>query len=353
MRRPEAALKIFEKYSPLIDKELKRLLKSQENYAMYDMMHYFFGYKNENFKPMKVYGGKRYRSGLCMLLADIYGNMNKAIKVAAAIELFHNFTLIHDDIEDMDPLRRGRSTVWKLWGINHAINTGDGQLLLTNLELAEVAEKYPKEGVKVQKFLYEKFLEVFEGQYLDFTLTDLPLGNVFVTEKNYLTMIKKKTSVLVGASTKSAGIIIGLSEKEAELLWEFGLNFGLAYQICDDMVSIWGNSEVTGKLVANDLYEKKKTLPVIYLYNKLNGGQKQKLAKIYNKKRRLNRLEVKELISLLDEHEAYDYCWQKVQNYASRAQRSIDKLTVSRKDKDILSVVVNTLLPNIKKVRKC
>lgn len=352
MQTPKEVLKIFEKYSPRIDKELKELLNSQENYGMYDMMHYFFGYKNEEFKQIKIYGGKRYRSGLCMLIADLYGSADKALEVAAAVELFHNFTLIHDDIEDMDPMRRGRPTVWKLWGINHGINTGDAQLLLTNLELIKVAEKYPKVGVRVQRFLNKKYLEVLEGQFLDFTLTDLHLGNPFVTQDNYLKMIQKKTSVLVGTATKGAGMVLDLPKKEVDLLWKFGLNLGLAYQVCDDMVSIWGSPKITGKLAANDLYEKKKTLPVLYAFNQLKKSQQQKFKNTYNQKVRLGEPKVKEIMKILNDSGAYDYSWEKVCYYADRAKGSVKQLSIPTEKKKILFSVIEALLPNIKEICK-
>ncbi|MFA6422661.1 MAG: polyprenyl synthetase family protein, partial [Candidatus Buchananbacteria bacterium] len=241
MEAQDKIKELFGPYALEAETEIRRLLDEQPDFLMYKMLKYFFGFLDENLKPIQNYGGKRYRPGLCLMIAEMYGKKSEALEVAASIELYHNFTLIHDDIEDNDPLRRGRPTVWRLWGINHGINSGDALLILASKELNEISKKYPEFSVNAVSFLNEKFKEVIEGQFLDFTLTDLPLGDAFVNEKNYLMMIEKKTSVLVGASARVASIIAQAGEKEQEALWQYGLNLGLAFQMQDDLISIWAD----------------------------------------------------------------------------------------------------------------
>jgi geranylgeranyl diphosphate synthase type II len=352
MKQPTEVLEIFTDYNSQVEDELQKILAAQNNLEMYGMMGYFFGFLNENFREYKVYAGKRFRSGLCMLISSMYGKENLALEPATAIELFHNMTLIHDDLVDRDPLRRGRQTVWKVWGADHAINTGDAQLILVTSELNKGLPKI-KRAFELERFLFGRFLEVTEGQFLDFKLTDLPIDDKFVSEENYLEMIQKKTSVLIGAATKAAGYISGLDDRGLEALWEYGLNLGLAYQLCDDLVSIWGDPEITGKIAGNDLIVKKKTLPVLYLFSKLEGDKKQKLTRIYNKKGDLTESEINLFIEELDKAGAYDYTWNKLEEYKEKSIKSVKELSISAENKELLIKIVNALLPNVKEICKC
>jgi geranylgeranyl pyrophosphate synthase len=352
MKKPTEVLSIFENYTSKVDQEIETLLKSQKNLKMYDMMSYFFGYKDEELKDVKSYAGKRFRSGLCLILAHMYEVSEKALEVASAIEVFHNFTLIHDDIEDNDPLRRGRPTVWKLWGLNHGINTGDAQLILANLELIKGISKNNL-NPEIQTFLNEKFLEVIEGQFMDFTLTDLSISDKLVTVDNYLEMIKNKSSVLIGAATKAAGLVAALSEKEIESLWNYGLNLGFAYQICDDIVSIWGEPNMTGKISYNDIREKKKTLPILHMYNSLDDEKKAKFKTIYDKYENLTEDEIEYVKQLLDETNSYDYAWSVLEEHCKISAAAINSLTLAKEHKDKLIEINKALLPNVREVCKC
>ncbi len=231
---------------------------------MYGMLRYFMGFADEHLEPACVYGGKRFRSALALLVGDMYGMLDRVIPAALSIELFHNFTLIHDDIVDNDTMRRGRPTVWKLWGIPHAINSGDAQLVLAYRALERLYEDDPMRAARVQAFLSACYLEVAEGQYLDFILTDMPLSDARVTRESYFEMIRKKTSVLVGAATKVAGLMAECPDAECAALYEYGVHLGMAVQLHDDLMSIWGDPQRTGKVAFGDLRERKKTLPIIF-----------------------------------------------------------------------------------------
>lgn len=366
---------LFGIYNEEVEEEIKSLLNQQSHFLMYDMMSYFFGFLDENLKPISGYGGKRFRPGLCLMIAQMYDKRKEALEVATAIEIYHNFTLIHDDIEDNDPMRRGRPTVWKVWGINHGVNTGDGQLILASLELSKIATRDAGIFSIISSFLNKVFLEVVEGQFLDFTLADLPLGDKAVSENSYLTMIEKKTSVLVGAAAKSAGIISGVGAEEQEALWEYGVNLGLAFQLQDDLLSIWSDSEPvdktkandsyeqkktlpvlklydtseqTGKLKLNDIYEKKKTLPIIRIYDTMEPSDKIRLMQIYNQKRRLNIEEANKVVNWLNNSDAYDYTNKLIKYHADKARKSVDKLGVKEEDKKKLLEVIEALLPGLK-----
>lgn len=353
MNTPDEILKLLKKYNQAVEREIDAFLKRKKGSAsdMYGMMRYFMGFTDETFTGPKVYGGKRFRSALCLLIADLYGNEKGkkiAEKGAASLELFHNFSLIHDDIVDKDPLRRGRPTVWKLWGTDHAINAGDGQLVLSHLKAIEACEVDVKKGVEMSRFLGEKYLEVIEGQHLDFFLTGLPIGDKRINEKSHYEMIGKKTAVLIAAATETAGIACGKSPKERMLLWKFGYSLGMAYQLNDDIVSIWGSPEMTGKISYNDLREKKKTLPVIYAFSKLSETDKKAFEAIYNKEGSLDESDLARVLSYLESTGAHEYARKQVIGHLKRIRDVIAKLSISKEGKETLSQLSEMLLVEVK-----
>jgi geranylgeranyl pyrophosphate synthase len=348
MEKPVKVLSIFEKYTSLVDVEIKSLISNQDDLLMYDMMSYFFGYLDEDLNAASGYGGKRFRPGIALLCGEFFERKQETLGAAAAIEIFHNFTLIHDDIEDNDPIRRGRPTVWKKWGLKHGINTGDTQLILAYNELAKHYSNDPEILLKLISFLSEVYQGVAEGQFLDFTLAEKNLSDKFVTEENYLEMIKRKSAILVAASAKVAGIIAGLPEQDLNNLWLYGLNLGYAYQLNDDLVSIWGRAVDTGKVVAKDIEEHKKTLPIIYLYSQLEGTDKSRFASIYNKTEELNQNEISEIKSLLNEKDAGDYVWEKIKEHLLKSEKAIELLPISDDQKNILLSINHALVPDTK-----
>lgn len=345
MKEPKDILKLFERYTPEIDDEIKGLLKSHTDLDMYKMISYFFGFLDKSFKEMKNYGGKRFRPGICLFLAECYGVKEKALELATAIEIFHNFTLIHDDIEDRDELRRGRPTLWKLWGINHGINTGDAQLHLVNEELYKYAEKNPQDNIKILLYINQKFLEVVEGQYLDFTLSELPINDKEVNMNNMIDMIGRKSAVLVGCSASTAGMVAGLDQSEIDNLWNYGYNLGLTYQFCDDLTSIWGNKEESGKDELADIREKKKTLPILYLYQNADKKTQARLVSLYSKRNDLTTSEIYEVKKMLDDMEIKNLVINRARKSLDLVYSAIEKLSISNKNKKTLREINDALFP--------
>ena len=297
---------------------------------MYGMMRYFMGFTDASFVPIEVYGGKLFRSSLCLCIADCYGEQHAAMPAAVSIELFHNFSLIHDDIVDNDPLRRGRATVWKVWGVPHALNAGDGQLILAYKALGECLKK--EKGTLVHAFLTERFLEVVEGQYIDFRLTEYALSDSRVTMDAYLTMVRKKTSVLVGAAAYAGGVLSG-AEGEAESLYDYGVALGMALQLHDDYVSLWGDSLITGKKPHGDIYEKKKSFPIIFSRDTLSGSLKERLYELYDAERELAEEEVRDVVSLCEGAGAQQATKQRVKEYLAKAEGACSTLPPDLREK--------------------
>lgn len=351
MKKPEEVLNIFEKYRNDLRGDLEECLNDRESCDwMYDMIRYFFGWLDEDLNPVDAYGGKQFRGSLCLYIADaISGDYKKVLPVASSVELFHNFTLIHDDIEDNDPLRRGRPTVWKLWGLNHGINTGDALFLLSLKSLPRLDHNAEK-SIDISRFLKDKYLEVVEGQHLDFNLEELKLGDINITEDKYLEMIKKKTSVLVGAATKSGAMVASDDEDLHEKFYNYGLNLGLAYQLCDDLVSIWGKEDLTGKIRYNDIRCKKKTLPVIKLFNKIKEEDRQILVDIFNKEK-IEEVDAEKVVELLDKYDIYNECWKRVSDYKEKAREAIKDLDIKANFKNELGEIVEVLSPDVRGVK--
>jgi len=317
-------------------------------YGMYGMIRYFMGFADEEFAPVDTFGGKRFRSGLCLLVSDIYDQPERLLPVALSLELFHNCTLLHDDICDQDALRRGRPTVWKKWGVPHAIHAGDAGLLLSLRPLLGDSFVNQQVAQLVRQFLFEQYLEVFEGQYVDQVLTEALLGDVNTTEEKYFEMIRKKTAVLIGASTKSVGLALELDDAETETLFQYGVHFGMAYQICDDMVSIWGDNTVSGKRLYGDIKEKKKTLPVLYAFTNVADEQKEFLLAAYNRDEEITDEYAREIVSILEQAGSYEYVRSEVEHHAACALSAVDRLTCSAGGKETLQAVTKALLPDIK-----
>ncbi len=202
-------------------------------------------------------GGKRLRPTLLLMAADAFGgDPDKALKAAAGIEMFHNFTLLHDDVMDKSELRRGRPTVHSKWDANTAILSGDTMLTLATMLVAQVDDSILRE---VLDTFNSQALKVYEGQRLDMDFE--AMESVDLDE--YIEMIKSKTGALLGAAAKIGALIGGASREDAEKMYEFGLMLGVAFQIEDDYLDTFGNAETFGKPIGGDINNNKKTFLMV------------------------------------------------------------------------------------------
>ena len=223
-------------------------------------------------------GGKRIRPVLTLMAADIFsGSFKKALPAALAVEVFHNFTLVHDDIMDDAPLRRGEETVHEKWDINTGILSGDAMLILAY----QYFENYePKIFHKLAQLFSKTALEVCDGQQLDI---DFETRND-VTIPEYIKMISLKTSVLVAAALKMGAIVSEANETEANHLYNYGLNLGIAFQLQDDYLDTFGNPETFGKQVGGDIIENKKTYLYLKALELANKEDRETLLELFNQK---------------------------------------------------------------------
>ena len=236
---------VFERYRSEIDSELRAVLAERES-PLYDMMRYHLGWIDWQGRPLSGTAGKALRPALCLLACEaVGGTYHRALPAAAAVELLHNFSLIHDDIQDDDRERRHRPTVWSIWGKPQAINAGTAMRVLASLALSRLGENgvSGEKQLRIQRILDESCLRLIEGQYLDISYESrLDIG---VTD--YLGMIDGKTAALIGCSLELGAFLGTDDEAVIRGLWNFGRNLGLAFQIRDDILGIWGDEKETGK----------------------------------------------------------------------------------------------------------
>jgi geranylgeranyl diphosphate synthase, type I len=245
-------------------------------------------------------GGKRMRPLMCVLVYEaLAGDPQGMLPAAAALELLHNFTLIHDDIEDQDPRRHHRATVWSVWGVPQAINAGDGMYAVSRLAIQRLRRHgFPADRIlDISALLDQTCVRVCEGQFLDIsfeTRTD-------VTADRYRAMAAKKTGALFSASAQGPAILATDDAAVHERLARFGAEFGHAFQAHDDVQGIWGTSDRTGKVEMNDLVKKKKTLPVALAFERSTTKARMELDELFAPPEPLPAANVERIRALLDE----------------------------------------------------
>ncbi len=250
---------------PLIEDALRAVVTTTEDALAphYGMMAYHLGFLDRDLRPTQAAVGKRVRPLLCLLACEaVGGEATRALPAAAAIELLHNFSLIHDDIEDGSPTRRHRETVWRLWGVPQAINVGDGLFVLARLALLGLRRTgvAPEVVLEAAESFERTCQALTEGQYLDMAFEE----RVAVSEEEYLRMIAGKTGALIGLSAELGARIGGASPRQAAAFREFGLALGRGFQIQDDILGIWGEEAIIGKSAQSDILSCKKSLPLVH-----------------------------------------------------------------------------------------
>jgi len=252
---------------PAIEKELQdQVARLNDRYTsqFYEMLTYHMGWTGEG--AGREATGKRIRPLIVLLATASTGaDWITSLPAAAAVELVHNFSLVHDDVQDNSEKRRGRSTVWTKWGVPMAINVGDALFVISNQAVMDLIKTHPAlTVVRAATILHDTCLDLTRGQFLDMSYeerNDLSLDD-------YLPMIGGKTSALLSACTHIGALLGNAGEAEQESYRQFGYHLGLAFQMQDDILGIWGDEAVTGKSAASDLVEGKNSLPVLYALGK-------------------------------------------------------------------------------------
>jgi len=255
----------YQRFLPAVEAEIKDVLASDDpSYGLYyGMMRYHLGWVDPRLCPAEGKAGKRIRPRVCLLVCDAAGGEGEqALPAAAAIELLHNFSLIHDDIEDDSNTRRGRETVWTLWGIPQAINAGDSMFASAFDALARLAARGVTAAAAIEalQVFTQACIQLTKGQHLDMWFE----SETDVAVEQYLQMIGGKTAALLSATAEIGAIVASVAPAAREHYAEYGRNVGLAFQAYDDILGVWGDEALLGKSTASDILTRKKTLPVLY-----------------------------------------------------------------------------------------
>jgi geranylgeranyl diphosphate synthase, type II len=306
-------------YQEFISDYLESQYETKEPVNLYEPIHYI----------LKL-GGKRMRPVLTLMSAEVFdADYKLALPAALAVEVFHNFSLVHDDIMDDAPLRRGNETVHEKWNVNTAILSGDAMLILAY----QYFEKYTTDVFRDLAKLFSKTaLEVCEGQQwdVDFETRD------DVTIPEYLKMIEYKTAVLVAAAMKMGAIVAETSQENADLIYDFGLNLGLAFQLQDDYLDCFGDPETFGKQVGGDIIENKKT----YLYLKAiefaKASEKEQLLHLFSIHPSDNGDKIESVKEIFNATGASKATQQAIQDYTLKAFATLQKISIDNEKKEKL-----------------
>lgn len=334
---------LAQRYHAELEGELRQVV-GDSPLPLYHMMRYHLGWVDVAGEPRRARGGKLLRPCLCLLSCEsVGGDWHTALPAAAALELVHNFSLIHDDIEDGDRERRGVPTVWHIWGQPQGINTGDAMHTLAHMVLLRLEEKgvAPRRVIRAAQLLDETCLRLCEGQYLDISYEE----RMDVRVDDYLAMIAGKTAALLSCSLRLGALVGTDDEGTIEHLARFGENLGMAFQIQDDVLGIWGESRVTGKPSGGDILRRKKTLPVIYGMEQASPEQKADLLGIYSgAARTTNGQSVSVVRGILDALGARQYATQAAGNYFQSAVAEMEKAEIPAQARDDLKSVASSLI---------
>ena len=322
----------YKELQSLVNKQINKIDFIKEPRQLYDPIKFILSL-----------GGKRIRPVFVLMACNLFSDdIDKAINAALALEIFHNFTLLHDDIMDNSSLRRNKPTVHTKWNFNVAILSGDAMSIIAYKFITKT-----KSGnlTDVLNIFNTTALQVCEGQQydMDFEAEEL------VTEADYLKMIELKTAVLIAASLKIGALISDASQKDAQLLYLFGINIGLAFQIQDDFLDVYGDTNIFGKKIGNDIITNKKTYLLIKAFELAKGADYKELYNQIFTKNRPSEEKIKSVISIYNKLGIKKIVQNKIVEYFNEAFIYFEKISVnSERKQELSSFIKSTLINRVK-----
>lgn len=313
-------IKLFEDY-------IETFINDLNDNAVYEPIKYFLKLPSKRVRPL-----------LTLISSSLYsGDIKNALPASLANEVFHNFTLVHDDIMDSSKIRRGNESVHIKWNVNQAILSGDAMQILAYKCLENYESKIQKKLIQI---FNDTALKICEGQQLDIEFEkekDLKFSD-------YIQMIQYKTAVLLGSSLKMGGIVNNASETDLELLYDIGLNLGLAFQIQDDYLDLFGDEKLIGKKIGGDVIKRKKTV-MYHVYKDISSSEDSRfLDQIYDDNKLEDLTKVEKITSLYKDKEVNIKTRKLSQEYSSKAISLIEKLNIKNDNKTGLIDICNKLL---------
>ncbi len=330
----------FTRFRDQIETEIKSLVL-EEDFPLYRMMGYHMGWLDEYGEAAEGESGKRIRPTLCLLACEaLGGDVKTALPAAAAVELVHNFSLIHDDIQDGNSERHNRPTVWWVWGPAQAINAGDGMHALARLALLRQTDKgmSPERTLKAVGLLDQACLRLCEGQYLDLTYQE----RVDISQDAYFKMIDGKSAALISCAAELGAVMCSAEEPAAQAMAQFGAKLGLAFQIRDDILDLWGQQD-TGKPLAGDILNKKKSLPIVYAIENASGAERRTLGDVYFK-RVMEPEDIEKIIGVLETLGAREFSQERANNLCDEAIQSLRNAGLTPRQTEELEAVARFMV---------
>lgn len=311
----------YQKYLMLIEKRLQENWEKFSNLLpLYFFSAYHMGWVDELGRPLAEFkGGKRLRPLFCVLINQAFnGPLDDALNLGSSLEFLHNFSLVHDDIQDGDEKRHNRWTVWKLWGIPQAINVGDSLFNLCFQVLTQIASPI-LQRISLKE-ITNTIQELIEGQYLDISFEN----RNEISLKEYMTMIEKKTARLFATTFYLGSFSANYKEDISRKFFEIGKNFGIFFQIADDIMGIWGDSKKTGKSPLGDLWKRKKTYPIIYTLQEADERERQRIYEIWNRVK-LTEQDIYCILELLDKERAKEFSFNSAEKFFEKGYKALEE----------------------------
>lgn len=308
---------------PSINKEIDLYLTSLSNHSLYEPIKYIMGLDGKRIRPSLFFDAVK----------TFGGNPSEYVPLALSIELFHNFTLLHDDLMDKSSLRRGKQTVHEKWNANSAILSGDAMMILAYQCLDKIPTKHQP---NILKSFNKMALKLCEGQQYDMDFENQD----FVSIEDYITMIQNKTSVLLAFCLEAAAIVSEVDEKTTQLISQFGIHLGIAFQLQDDMLDLYPKSEKMGKEIGGDIKNKKKALPLLIALN--NPASREKTSMLIQ--HQSNNI-IQEIKTFFQEYNVKEQCEEKISTYYRKAKDNL--MQIEGYDTKIFFDFCDTLLNRV------
>ncbi len=332
---------MFDHYGDYIQGALRSNLDLRHS-AVYDMLRYYVGWADVTGAPITAMTGKAVRPTLCLFGCEAVGGaVNLAMPAAVALEFIHNFSLVHDDIQDEDETRHNRKTLWRVWGKPKALVAGNVLRVVADTALHKLESEglKPDRSLIVVSLLTESYLEMIEGQYLDMSFE----GRHDIGMDDYLRMISRKTGSLIRCSL-NLGAAVGTDDPHAiAALRECGRALGYVFQIRDDALGVWGKEEITGKPVGSDIRRKKNSYPVVYTMEAAASEDRASIYSMYQKPE-LDDDDVDSVLRIMDRVGAREHAQSEAARWADAAVRAIAPLELSHQHREQIEEFTHFLL---------
>ena len=319
-------MKLLPEIQNILSAEIEKINFNRNPHGLYEPIQYTL-----------ALGGKRIRPALTLLACNLFtDDIRPAVNPALGLEIFHNFTLLHDDIMDKADVRRGQPTVHKRWNENAAILSGDVMMILSYQYMTDVPEQHLN---KVLNAFSQMAIEICEGQQYDMEFE----SREDVSAEEYLHMIRLKTAVLLGTALKIGAWIGGGSNEDAQLLYDFGINIGLAFQLKDDLLDVYGDEKTFGKKIGGDISCNKKTYLLIHAKNLASGTDAEELAR-YLKTTEPSEEKIRAVTDLYNRLGVREICEERMDYYYNEAVAALEKVSVSAEKKQELRNLAKNLM---------